>query len=57
MEEKIMQMEAEADVLRTPYTYSGTTGSFNAADAEKRHKVDEQLQALKNKLNTPPAEE
>ncbi|RCW42045.1 PspA/IM30 family protein [Paenibacillus prosopidis] len=57
MEEKIMQLEAEADVLRTPYTYSGTTGSFNAAEAEKQHKVDEQLQALKNKLNTPPAQE
>lgn len=57
MEEKIMQMEAEADVLRTPYTYSGTAGGFNAAEAEKQHKVDEQLQALKNKLNTPPAQE
>lgn len=51
MEEKIMQLEAEADVLRTPYTYSSTTSGFNAADAEKQHKVDEQLQALKNKLN------
>lgn len=57
MEEKIMQLEAEADVLRTPYTYSGSTGSFNPAEAEKQHKVDEQLQALKNKLNTPPAQE
>lgn len=57
MEEKIMQLEAEADVLRTPYTYSGTTGSFNAAEAEKQQKVDEQLQALKNKLNTPPVQE
>jgi len=56
MEEKIMQMEAEADVLRTPYSsYSGTTSSFNAADAEKQLKVDEQLQALKNKLGTPNA--
>ncbi|MEV5026322.1 PspA/IM30 family protein [Paenibacillus sp. LPE1-1-1.1] len=51
MEEKIMQLEAEADVLRTPYSYSGATSSFNAADAEKQIKVDEQLQALKNKLN------
>ncbi len=51
MEEKIMQMEAEADVLRTPYSYSGATNSFNAADAEKQIKIDEQLQALKNKLN------
>ncbi|OMF38885.1 phage shock protein A [Paenibacillus sp. FSL H8-0548] len=51
MEEKIMQMEAEADVLRTPYSYSGATNNFNAAEVEKQHKVDEQLQALKNKLN------
>ncbi|KRE48816.1 PspA/IM30 family protein [Paenibacillus sp. Soil522] len=51
MEEKIMQMEAEADVLRTPHSYSGATNSFNAADAEKQIKIDEQLQALKNKLN------
>jgi phage shock protein A len=55
MEEKIMQLEAEADVLRTPYSYSGATNSFNAADAEKQVKVDEQLQALKNKLNPTPS--
>ncbi|GLX67483.1 PspA/IM30 family protein [Paenibacillus glycanilyticus] len=57
MEEKIMQLEAEADVLRTPYAaYSGTgtggtAGAFNAIDMEKKLKVDEQLEALKNKLN------
>jgi len=53
MEEKIMQLEAEADVLRTPYSYSGAGAStpFNAADAEKKMKVDEQLEALKSKLN------
>lgn len=56
MEEKILQLEAEADVLRTPYTgsYSGvTSGSapVSTADLEKRMKVDEQLEALKNKLN------
>jgi len=59
MEEKIMQLEAEADVLRTPYSYSGAPkGSLNAADLEKQAKVDEQLQALKNKLNpsAPSAE-
>ncbi|MFC4776076.1 PspA/IM30 family protein [Paenibacillus sp. GCM10023252] len=56
MEEKIMQMEAEADVLRTPYAYKNATGGFSAADAEKQLKVDEQLQALKNKLTPPPAE-
>ncbi|CAM4380482.1 PspA/IM30 family protein [Paenibacillus alkaliterrae] len=55
MEEKIMQMEAEADVLRTPYSYSGTTSGFNAADAEKQRKIDEQLQALMNKLSPTPS--
>lgn len=57
MEEKIMQLEAEADVLRTPYaSYNGassTVGAFSAADMEKKLKVDEQLEALKNKLNKP----
>ncbi|ACS99784.1 PspA/IM30 family protein [Paenibacillus sp. JDR-2] len=58
MEEKIMQLEAEADVLRTPYSaaYSGTgnnAGSFSSADMEKKLKVDEQLEALKSKLNKP----
>jgi len=59
MEEKIMQLEAEADVLRTPYSYSGATGTstLSAADVERKLKVDEQLQALKNKLNGPTAAE
>jgi len=57
MEEKIMQLEAEADVLRTPYSSSySATGSTPAApltatDLERRMKVDEQLEQLKNKLN------
>ncbi|GGG76130.1 PspA/IM30 family protein [Paenibacillus radicis (ex Gao et al. 2016)] len=58
MEEKIMQLEAEADVLRTPYAYSGSgaaVNSFNVADVEKRMKVDEQLEALKSKLNKSSA--
>lgn len=55
MEEKIMQMEAEADVLRTPYVYSGSgtaaPTALSSADMEKKMKVDAQLEALKNKLN------
>lgn len=52
MEEKIIQMEAEADVLRQPYTGSGTraTSTVSAADLEKQLLVDEQLNALKSKL-------
>ncbi|MNV92701.1 PspA/IM30 family protein [compost metagenome] len=53
MEEKIMQLEAEADVLRAPYSPSVTAYS-KPVDAEKQLKVEEQLAALKSKLNTPP---
>lgn len=55
MEEKIMQLEAEAEVMRVPYSaynYNGTT-SVSSADPSKQLKVEEQLQALKNKLNPP----
>lgn len=56
MEEKIMQLEAEADVLRTPYSYSSSSSSapstpVTAADLERQVRVDEQLEALKSKLN------
>ncbi len=58
MEEKIMQLEAEADVLRTPYSYGRTssTGMMSSADFEKKLKVDEQLEAMKNKLNASNAQ-
>jgi phage shock protein A len=49
MEEKIMQMEAEADVLRAPYRPNNAAYT-SPVDAEKQLKVDEQLQALKNKM-------
>ncbi|MNZ73448.1 hypothetical protein D3C78_918590 [compost metagenome] len=51
MEEKIMQLEAEADVLRTPHSYSGAVGSLTTADLEKKAKVDEQLEALKSRVS------
>ncbi|RIX52822.1 PspA/IM30 family protein [Paenibacillus nanensis] len=52
MEEKIMQLEAEAQVARGPYSISGAGATpVSAADLEKQMKVDEQLQALKSKLN------
>lgn len=50
MEEKIMQMEAEADVMRAPYRQTPGQQYTNPADAEKQFKVDEQLQQLKNKI-------
>lgn len=49
MEEKIMQMEAEADVSRAPYRNAQSTYT-NPVDTEKQFKVDQQLQALKNKI-------
>lgn len=52
MEEKIMQLEAEADVMQAPYR-SSHAGFANPVDAEKQLKVDEQLKALKSKMNGP----
>ena len=49
MEEKIMQMEAEADVMRAPYS-AGYTPYQPPVDAEKQLKVEEQLAAMKEKL-------
>jgi phage shock protein A len=48
MEEKIMQLEAEAEVARFPYT--GAVAN-TAADAAKSEKVDAQLEDLKKKLS------
>ncbi|MCQ6559217.1 PspA/IM30 family protein [Paenibacillus mendelii] len=56
MEEKIMQMEAEADVMRAPYTSYNSPASIGSVDPSKQLKVEEQLQALKQKLNPPAAE-
>lgn len=58
MEEKIMQMEAEADVFRAPYGIqsNSATNVVSSADLERQMKVDAQLEALKSKINgNPPA--
>lgn len=52
MEEKIMQLEVEAEVIRRPYT-SGV--SATQVDAVKQAKVDEQLAQLKEKLASTSA--
>ncbi|MNJ38432.1 PspA/IM30 family protein [Paenibacillus fonticola] len=54
MEEKIMQLEAEAEVAGIGYrgVSSSTSTYISPADAEKQVKVDEQLEALKAKLNS-----
>jgi phage shock protein A len=53
MEEKIMQMEVEAEIARKPYVPAGGIGvsAFEAANAAKQAKIDEQLQLLKEKIN------
>lgn len=56
MEEKILQMEAEAEVFRAPRAYR-TAAPGPVLNPAKQLEVEEQLQALKNKLNQQPAGE
>ncbi|UJF32846.1 PspA/IM30 family protein [Paenibacillus hexagrammi] len=51
MEEKIMQLEVEAEIARKPYVSAGTISSYTPVDAVKQAKVDEQLTLLKEKLS------
>lgn len=55
MEEKILQMEAEADVARIPV--SPLSGAPIRLDPEKSFRVDQELAALKNRLAPAPAAE
>ncbi|MDF2723769.1 MAG: PspA/IM30 family protein [Paenibacillus sp.] len=59
MEEKIIQLEVEAEIARTPYIPASAAQSVQTIDLAKQHKVDEQLQLLKQKLSssTPAAQE
>ncbi|MCR8633239.1 MULTISPECIES: PspA/IM30 family protein [Paenibacillus] len=57
MEEKIVTLEVEAEIAGKPYVsgyptggYAGTT-TYQAADAAKQQKVDDQLQLLKEKMS------
>ncbi|CAN7192286.1 PspA/IM30 family protein [Paenibacillus sp. LjRoot153] len=56
MEEKIIQLEVEAEIARKPYVPGGTVGSYTPIDTAKQAKVDEQLNLLKEKLNGQAAE-
>jgi phage shock protein A len=64
MEEKIVTLEVEAEIASKPYvsgSYTGTAGyaaasGYQAADAAKQQKVDDQLQLLKEKLNAEQAQ-
>lgn len=55
MEEKIIQLEVEAEIARTPYVPANALHSVPSIDAAKQQKVDEQLQRLKEKLSVTPA--
>jgi len=53
MEEKILQMEAEAEVARLPGSPFVRPSQL---DAEKALRVEQELAALKNRIAPPPAE-
>jgi len=55
MEEKILQMEAEAEVLRAPGIYRAPTAA-PPLDPAKELEVEAQLQALKDRLNQSAGE-
>jgi len=60
MEDKILSMEVEAEIARKPYvssvySVSGTVGGYTPTDPAKQQKIDDQLQLLKEKLNSEQA--
>lgn len=55
MEERIMQLEVEAEVARSPYSVSGA-GYTPSADLAKQAAVEQQLEQLKQKIQMTSAE-
>jgi len=55
MEEKIIQMEVEAEIARQPYVSAASVSNYVPVDAAKQAKIDEQLDRLKNKLTKTDA--
>lgn len=53
MEEKIMQLEAEAEIAGKPYLPGVGAASYTTVDLAKQEKVNEQLEILKQKLAIP----
>ncbi|MDF2668564.1 MAG: PspA/IM30 family protein [Paenibacillus sp.] len=51
MEEKIMQLEVEAEISRKPFVPASSFQSAPTLDLVKQEKVDQQLQQLKAKLS------
>ncbi|MDF2937858.1 MAG: PspA/IM30 family protein [Paenibacillaceae bacterium] len=57
MEEKIMQLEAEAEISGKPYLSGIGAASYTTVDLAKQEKVNEQLEILKQKLAGPVKDE
>lgn len=62
MEDKILSLEVEAEIARKPYVSSvystgagAAPGGYSPVDPAKQQKVDDQLQLLKEKLNSEQA--
>jgi phage shock protein A len=55
MEEKIIQLEAEADVARIPS--SPYSASSTRIDPEKAYRVEQELEALRNRVQPAPTQE
>lgn len=51
MEEKIMQMEVEAELTKQPFSQDASFGNQPLSDENKKHQVETELAALKEKLN------
>lgn len=56
MEEKILQMEVEAEIARAPYAPTSPLHQRSPVDAIKQQKVDEQLSLLREKLSGETAD-
>lgn len=54
MEEKIMELEVDAEMARNPYSASSNVSTL---DPEKQGKVDEQLAALREKISPKTTQE
>jgi phage shock protein A len=55
MEEKIIQLEVEAEITGKPYLAGTGAASYSAVDLAKQEKVDEQMALLKSKLGVTSA--
>ncbi|MNH90344.1 hypothetical protein D3C73_428800 [compost metagenome] len=55
MEEKIIQLEVEAEIARKPYVAGGSVSSYSPIDTAKQAKVEDALKLLKDKIESKEA--